>query len=592
VASSANFEDVKTRSQELKTSLGGQRAIFDAMERMYFMDDDENYGSRYPNTKLTLSPDGRNAAMGATRLLTSTDPQFKVDIEDREMGEAIERGCRRMWDGVGKIAGSPVHFDMVTSAIVYDRVHLAITSTADLVKVAAGRGPAHKARAEKLAKRTPFMFDVWNPRDCYPEYDRLGLSGHLRVVEVLAGDVRSAYGEKGLENYKATEPLTLNEWFDLDYHVVWVDGVSEPLLNVSHKLPFIPVVVASVYGSTGLFTKAEEQLQPFLYTLWKSGLWQRQNLAMTVMYTMMAKIGSNPIMVYHRNMPEKELTLDWDNPGGIVTLDAGESLAPLQRQTLDPSLLEGLKLADSRVSESTIYKQALGQNIGAASPYSSLALLSQAGRLPLVNPQRRVGWAIGQAMEIAWAWLAHDGKEFADVKGKSLPEDLEIVVNLDIDLPQDKLQMANVAQGLVGGGLASVEWVRENILNIGQSGKETERIWTERAQDAMTEAYVRDQIEAEARRKQEEAQMQQAQQMPPGGAGMAPGMPPGAGPTPDMGMPPGGAGMAPGMPPGMEGVPPEMAGMPPEMIAALMRGGGVPGTGGGMPPGMPPEGMV
>ena len=110
-----------------------------------------------------------------------------------------------------------------------------------------------------------------------------------------------------------------------------------------------------------------------------------------------------------------------------------------------------------------------------------------------------------------------------DIDPKVLPDNLVIDVQLDAELPQDKLQQANIASMLKQQMLASDEWIRENILNVGQSKEMTKKIMEERFVDTMTKEYfdkalhnqVRQEVvqELQQQMEQQQAQAQQQQAM-------------------------------------------------------------------------------
>jgi len=157
--------------------------------------------------------------------------------------------------------------------------------------------------------------------------------------------------------------------------------------------------------------------------------------------------------------------------------------------------------------------------------FSSIALLSQSGRLPLITPQRTGGAGIGLAFETMFTlmkanptkrtYLAEHGLEKIAVA--DIPDDLIIDVKLEADLPQDKLQMANVAALMKQNGFVSDEWIRENILNIGQSDEMTKKVVEERFQDMRIQEYftgaMRQEIQAQVMQQMQQQQMQQQQMM-------------------------------------------------------------------------------
>lgn len=160
-------------------------------------------------------------------------------------------------------------------------------------------------------------------------------------------------------------------------------------------------------------------------------------------------------------------------------------------------------------------------------------------------------------MALHWYKQEGSGYQYTGAVGELAPEEIpeyfEIETKLDISLPQDQLQSANIAGMLASGDdpLMSKTWVRENILGIGQPDDEQGKVWDEQAATLYFRKFQLDQM---ARIKQLEQIAMQPEQppMPPGQPG--PGMEP---PLPQ-----------PGMEPQLQGLPPEMAqmgGQPPMM---------------------------
>lgn len=583
-----DFNLIQQQATQLTSNFANRNTTFTELEKMFFMDDEDiqKTAKAMDNGKLTLSPDARNQLLGAVRLMIATDPQFSIpkdeneDVDD-DTADEVEKFAQQMWNAAGRIYGVPIHYDAVLSALLYGEIHIAIKRTKDIVALA--KGKADKRRKEKAAERTPYMFEVWNPRNCYYEVDQFGLRSHFRRSTVQASRVISDWGDDAVpERYKNNKaaPVVLCEWWDLETHAVWVEGETAPILNDEHGLDFIPIVVQLSEGSWGLFNQAEAQAQPFLYSVAKSGMWKRQNLFLTSMMTNLHNFALNPTYLYQANTPGKKLIIDWSEPGGIASIEQGENFGPLDNTNLiHPSVLQAMEIINNLLTESTIYKQVLGEPLGKNAPYSMVALLSQAGRLPLVSPQRRIGWAIAKTMELALLWLKSDtdtgttkvkyGTTTTEIATEDIPDDLELECQLEISLPQDNLQNANVAAALTQGDdpMVSNEWVRENILKIGQPNEMQKKIWAEKIASLFARRFVEEQMRA----------MEQAMQQPPAPApGMGTEGPPEMGMEgmpegPGMGMPPPGQGPGAG-PPGVRqspnipltpGQPPQTAGLPP-----------------------------
>jgi len=222
--------------------------------------------------------------------------------------------------------------------------------------------------------------------------------------------------------------------------------------------------------------------------------------------------------------------VDYSKAGGQINMRVGERREPMSKVVIDPSLMQGWDIANTLEQESTIYRQTLGEPLGMNAPYSMVALLSQTGRLPLVSAQRKSGWAISEAVELAMKWLrftggrkvkAYNEEYAAEIEPNLIPEHFEIQAALEVNLPQDQLNAANAANVLANGEepMVSKRWVRENVLNIGQSRDMTYEIWAERAAEMFNQMYQNDQM-------QRMAQAAQAAQQP-GAAGGIPGGQPG-----------------------------------------------------------------
>jgi len=309
-----------------------------------------------------------------------------------------------------------------------------------------------------------------------------------------------------------------------------------------HKLGFVPVVAQITEGSR-LFNKPEEQIRPFLYTLYKTGLWNRQNLAMTSIFTNIFALASAALFrhVAPASDPEKQLTIDMSRPFNVAEMVPGEIFELMaSKGAIDPALITAMELAERKGIESTIYSQALGEPLGANAPFSMVALLHQAGRLPLVSTQKLTGWAIARAMEMAFKWIKKEGKgakamnmgDRAEIKASDIPDIIHCDVKLDIDLPMDLRQMGVVASGLVKEKMASRRWARENLLKIGQSDEMDEEIWSEDAAYFMAMSMMQ-QLEAQ-RMQREQAEMAQAAAAAQGAQGAQGGTPAG----PEGAMPP------------------------------------------------------
>ena len=357
-----------------------------------------------------------------------------------------------------------------------------------------------------------------------------------------------------MEDRKDYDEVEINEYWNNMYHAVWLtEYADEPIIASEHGLPFIPIVAQITEGSDLFVGEGQDTRQPFLYTLYKSNIWKRRNLSLTILYSMMNAIGTNPLFVYKRKNPEKHLDVDWSRPGGVIEIDSDEEFGSLAKQVIDDSILQGLDVADKMIEESTMFKQTLGAPLGANAPFSMVSLLSQAGRLPLVPYQRLTNFAISDAMKMAFEMVRLEGgnKEILGEEGmetlnaKDIPEIFEIFANLDISMPQDERQQVIMATQATFGEdpLVSKKYARERWLKIGQSDEMQEEVWGERfgnqqanmtfmqqqmilaQQQQMVEQQMQMQAQQQAMMPQQGGQMPGQQPMMPGQPQMQPQMP-------------------------------------------------------------------
>ena len=529
------FDDYRDEDDDTVASYTERDKMFKELEKIFFMrwPEGEQVRNAIQSAMLTLSPDPRNQLIGAVRLMTATDPVFKVPGDEfGEFSTSLEEWCAANWQSAGRLAGSPIHYDLVMSALLYGEAHLAIKSTAEMSKLQKGRGDAYAKRVDKAARRTPYLYTALYPPSCYPKFDDLGLYCHVRECETTAERLINAYGKKAEDAMTAMgksgkDKVTFRERWDLDKWLVYVVKSDVKIVDEDNSMGFIPIEACVTEGSYNLFSNTAEQRMPFLYGVYKSDMWGKQNLALTVMATMAFLIGANPMYVYKRADPSKELNIDVSKPG-LVTIDQGEEFGPMNKAIIDPSIREVYAVASQSVVESTMYKQALGAPLG-GSNYSYTALLSQSGRLPLVSPQKRLEWLIGSAMEKSLDWLRGDkekkSKAYANGKPveidlEAIGEDVTITCKLSVKLPQEALQMAAIASSFrQGNPLMPDEWIVTEILGEEAPEKIKRKIWSEKAADAMAQVFMQQQIQGIVQQAQQQAQAQTA---PPQGGGGAP----------------------------------------------------------------------
>lgn len=589
------FDDIRNRAEKLRTSYSERDGLLEQMRQMYHMEWDDIPSE--PWIKPTMSTTAYDALTGAVRLMTSTEPQFNVrfdeaDEELRQASSAIEAAARSMWSGSGRVTGRPVHYEMILSSLWAGEIVGTVTRTADLVDATRGmRSSRRYARqAEQAQRETPYLFQIHNPVTCYTEYTMLGPSAVLRRAETTWGDVLGIYGRAaeeaaGSSRRKSDDRVTVWDWTDYDWRAVWVDQMSEPVMFTEMGLDFLPVISQVTDGSF-LWDRPEQQRTPFLYGLLRSGIWRRENLMLTVVYSMIHGLGSNPQLVYETDNPEDDkIFIDRQIPGGVVNIRKGNRLAPLTEKVIDPAQMQGLQMAQQIAESTTIPRVALGAPPSGNLAFSTVSTLIQSGRLPLMGTKQQAAHAASEMVRRALLWLKASAEEPGrlidmgngaaraeratdemydghgqriDIDPALIPDRLPLTCILDVDLPTDKLQLANAANTLAQTKLASRRHIRENVLGIGQSDAMDREITQEMLMGVVTDLYAQKMsAKAQMELSAMAAQLQQAQ-----AAGSAQSMVQGipeTGPRPAPEVGPGGGAIPPGggaIPPGGGAIPP------------------------------------
>jgi hypothetical protein len=495
------IEECKALLTEAQSGFGTRKKIFDDQENMYFLKD-----STLPEAshiKKVIAPDPRNYVQGAVRLLTATHPHFSVAREVNvsamdDISSTIEKVCEAILTVSGTITNRPVEVEAALSAFLYGEVHIKVINTKAMLEATTG---TKKIRAEYTNKRTPLLLQVVNPKIGFPLYDINGLSTYCSVESVMVDFIRSKYGEDKMQGKKITEKVDLNELWSDSTHAVWVNSETDPFLLEENKLGFIPVFCEIVEGSDFFVETTQPSRQPLMYTYKESGLWNAQNLALTVMNSLAFAIGAMPMMKFEMgqmgDVYEVEHT---DLPWGIVKVPPGAKFDSLLKQVIDPSILKINEIAEQKGMESSIYRQTLGEPMGNNAAFSMVSLLSSAGRLPLVPYVRCISHVLGKAMYGGLKMMRDGGIGKSKIAGtspteidfSSIPEDFILECNVEVSVPQDERQNMAVAVQATSGDnpLMSLETARNKFLNMGQSDMEQTKIWKEQRLQLMNTAEL------------------------------------------------------------------------------------------------------
>ncbi len=508
------FDEIRNHALDLRGIHGARDREFDEYEKMYLLKFNP-VGSKFESAdiiKQTPSPSARNKVLNACRLMMSQDPVFDVrsDKYDETKTELIEKSISRWWEQAGRANRRPIHYDMILSAILYDEMHTAITVMDDYKAY-----NKKDKRAEKISKITPILFQSWNPRNGYPEFDELGLCAYYRETQVRWSWVAQKYKDlldDVYVNKKSTDNVALKIFYDLDHYAIWVND-EEPFVCEEHGLPCIPIDVTMTNGSN-FFEHEEDRRQPLLFSIMRSHLWQRESLLYTVLYSLLFTLGVTPTYVF-KSDTEDNLDMRHDGAINYLMMRKGDTIETLDSKGILPPEVQRLsEMTSDLIDGSTMYNTAFGEKNFNSQTFSETSLLQQAGRLPLIGPQRLGGFGISSAVEMALMMMKSKGLSFdrngIRIKASEIPDDLEIKCKLDVILPQEKLQMVNIGLSMQKLGMPD-EYIQSNLLGITNTKEIKSQFVQQQAEASLLQYKLEQKVNQIQQQDQQREQVKQQQ---------------------------------------------------------------------------------
>jgi hypothetical protein len=596
------FEEAQKLAVALRAQGEKKKEVLKKCENIYLMRGESITASK--ELRKAVSPDGKNKLKGARRLLSAAVPKFRVpreknNAEVEEISSTLEQVAGVMWNMSNHIQGLRLESELALSGFLYDEMIVNVICLQDVVdnieaayadeedKWEKARWEGRLKQAKNQAALTPYLIEAVSPMIYFPQYGRFGTSSVFSEMKRTIAEVKAAWGARALKAIgakKDTDTVTECTVLDNTFKYVWLnENKGEPIFADVHGMAMMQTVAVRAAGSS-LFSEAADQYDPFLKTMSESGLCELQDSILTALNTNLnATLEAQ--MIFTQGQANDDIVPMFDKFLGMWKLPPGSRLEWMVKDVLSRDIIGALELVRGINSESTIYDQALGAGSGKSDPYGLVSLLSQAGRLPLTDVQKMMGELGARTQEVAFSWWKANGKKSKlqakygqdlTLNPSDIPETIRFECIVDIDLPQDKLQMANTGAKFREMG-ASEEWVLTNFAGIENPDQMAKQSFIEQARKVAGQAKIEEIVRKlmtpaapptpppappqmstsgeggtpEQMQMMQEQQMQQAQQMQ--GAG---GMPPGV-QTP-RGMPTE-ADMQGGMPP-----------MPPEMMQGGM----------------------
>lgn len=560
-ATAVDFDAIKKRAGEIESQHATKLELFKRYREIYFMDNaatPKNAGVDRNDWKITTSPSGRNEVTGMKRLMDTGEIHVTIKSggEDYHASDKLEAGLKTILRVSGEMKRARVEKDANLSAVLWGPVILRAESTADLVT--AQKKPAYKKRLQQVQRRSPFIITCLNAEESFPDWGKYGLLAHVEKYTMRGAELKEVWSMANCENNRE---YVIHDYIDLENRVVWADGIDQPLYKGPHNMTDLNIAVRYTGGSS-LFYEPEQQLQSFLYAKAKGELDKRENLLLTYIFTSLYQQGLPGRTMLIQNTEGTQPTVDIDYGAGVKRIVVTGAKAELvDMQVVDGDIIQVKGMLDELSGDSTIRGQTLGENISGAT-FSALAMLSSAGKLPMIDPQEAVQQAFSDIFLHVLTRIRDEGLENEIIQPADIPDDVEVEVRIEAKLPQDNLRNAQVA-GMLGDKVSD-EWIHTNLLQIGDTEEMHKQIFKEQIKKAMIAKlsqdpqYIDQFLQSVMGTPKPPPQQQPPQQPPVGAMPQAP-----------QGQPP--------MPP--EGMPgPEMMGgpqMPPDLAAMMQQGGGM-----------------
>lgn len=487
VMTKEQIEEMKKRAQQVIATYGKRdTTLYNRYREMFFMEDENKRPSNAnvdeKDWAITISPSSRNEVVGMTRLLETGEIHIiaKAKGDKADNSDKIERALLSMLRVSGEYRRARIESDAALSAALYGPVVLYSEALDDLLEV--NKDKYKRRQLDEIKRRTPFLIRSINPEQSYPEWGEFGLISHVWKYKVNGSVLKERWGTDA----KPSQDYTVYDIYDCEYRLVYADGITEPLFADAHGLVSIPII-SRYAGGSSLFFEPEKQIGSFLYAKAKSRLDKRENALLTAIATAINMRGlMGPLLaIDHENAPE---TIQVDYTGGIRFIKA--KAQQVDDKVIDPVVFQWRALLKEIGGESTIHQQTLGMANNQGT-FSGLAMLSSAGKLPLVDSQRAIEMAFRDVFLNILQRIKEEGIENELIQPSEIPDDIELEVTLEPNLPQDKLRNAQVAQSL--GDLVSDEWKQSNLLQIGDSAEMRKQITKEAILKAILGAIVQNQ---------------------------------------------------------------------------------------------------
>lgn len=422
-----------------------------------------------------ISTDPHDALRAGVRVLSGAEPRIKalpvgLGMENQTPLEEVEHALSGLFHQANRRRQASVLRDILLSALLYDEVVAQVVYLPNQIK--ALRMTGGDTRHLEAARRSgAFAVLIRNPRQVSVRYSdwmpEAVLFRRVMPVEDLiafwgsqAGTVRRLQSKNSGLLY-----ASVYDYMDLENRVVWaylhedqtavlpeagLGGSVQPVevVRQAHGLGFLPWV-ARVGGTTLAHTPAEQRV-PLLYSVYKSGQWETQNMLETLLTSEVIAYAAAPRMKVEGATDQVEV--DYGEPGRIAHVPPGHSLEPISPPGLDASLAQIADRVGQRIDKSTVPRILQTGDFPVGTAFATLNLATQSGLKSLAPYKELAEKALEGILMQMLDWIALDGRPVLtysrrrDGSGGQVvldpakvdPGKLQLEVELIADVPADQ----------------------------------------------------------------------------------------------------------------------------------------------------------
>jgi hypothetical protein len=352
------------------------------------------------------------------------------------------------------------------------------------------KATGHDSIREKAALR----FGDWalrlvNPQTVYVEYsdympERVVNIQMKKAQEIVDfwGDAASAIQAKiSKEQEYAEEWLKEIDYVDYEHRIVYVIEKDADLedegvfINVHEKdedsmgpwlkdtdeepVPFLPWI--AVAGGSDIDIAPEHQRKPLLYPVYQAELWGAQNISRTLMHSEVIAEFAGP--KYALTGPGAEdVEIEHGQPGGRVDLNQFQKFEILRQEGMSSGITEAYDRIDDAIRRTTLAEILVtGQPMGGVEAFAAYDMqikvaMSSLGAIK--NLGERFYEELYTAMLLVTHYTGGEIVGYDDEKWKIDSEDIDpesiyLSVELNADVPVDRMQRIQAAASLIAQGV-------------------------------------------------------------------------------------------------------------------------------------------